>query len=277
MNRLTIAPPIPGIAGLVYDLAVSGRFLERDDLVFADGFNLRAGGRVDLSEPAIGTVKEFSYWVLDGGRPRRLMEWYVQAFGADGTDRRPIGCEVWGDNGRLKSVRINGPLVICSEDAQNVLAQFGSGLWIGPRPDGDTTLLHMASHPKATTKFVMEHEGQFGAALQFGDDDLALRCVRRVFALRCRDWNTLLERDVITIDDRGSATVGTPALSDAATDGFAYLPTIAGPPTGVPTAKPGFAPVCIEEASGGQPGRLWAYSGGAWAAAELAAPPSVMN
>jgi hypothetical protein len=50
------------------------------------------------------------------------------------------------------------------------------------------------------------------------------------------------------------------ALATNATDGFPYLPTCAGTPTGTPTAYTGTVPVVVDSTNQ----RLYAYSGGAW-------------
>lgn len=49
-------------------------------------------------------------------------------------------------------------------------------------------------------------------------------------------------------------------LATTATDGFTYLPTCAGTPTGVPTAVTGAAPAVIDSTNN----KLYFYSGGAW-------------
>lgn len=62
------------------------------------------------------------------------------------------------------------------------------------------------------------------------------------------------------IDKAGNVCVGTAALSTGAADGFLYVPTCAGTPTGTPTTKTGLAPVIIDTSNN----RLYFYSGGAW-------------
>jgi hypothetical protein len=62
------------------------------------------------------------------------------------------------------------------------------------------------------------------------------------------------------IDDAGNVTIGGGALATTATNRFFYAPTCAGVPTGVPTAKTGFAPVVIDTTNH----RLYFYSGGSW-------------
>ena len=59
----------------------------------------------------------------------------------------------------------------------------------------------------------------------------------------------------------GSIAVGVQAaLNTTATDGFIYVPTCAGPPTGVPTAITGLAPIVIDTTNN----KLYFYSSGAW-------------
>jgi hypothetical protein len=58
----------------------------------------------------------------------------------------------------------------------------------------------------------------------------------------------------------GGLVIGTAALALGATDGFLYLPSCAGTPTGTPTAQTGTVP-CVVDTSGS---KLWCYLGGAW-------------
>lgn len=53
---------------------------------------------------------------------------------------------------------------------------------------------------------------------------------------------------------------GSVALATTATDGFLYVPTCAGVPTGTPTAITGMAPVVVNTTNN----KLYFYSGGAW-------------
>jgi hypothetical protein len=58
----------------------------------------------------------------------------------------------------------------------------------------------------------------------------------------------------------GGMVVGTAALATAATDGFLYVPTCAGTPTGTPTTQTGTAPIVIDTTNH----KLYFYSGGTW-------------
>jgi hypothetical protein len=63
-----------------------------------------------------------------------------------------------------------------------------------------------------------------------------------------------------SVDTSGNFAIGTAALATTATNGFLYIPTCAGAPTGVPTAITGLAPMVIDSTNN----KLYFYSGGAW-------------
>lgn len=64
----------------------------------------------------------------------------------------------------------------------------------------------------------------------------------------------------IAIDVSGNVTTGVASLATTATDGFLYVPSGAGAPTGTPTAKTGYAPVYVDTTNN----RWYFYSTGAW-------------
>jgi hypothetical protein len=61
---------------------------------------------------------------------------------------------------------------------------------------------------------------------------------------------------------------GEGGLAVGATTGFAYLPSIAGTPTGTPAIVAGRVALAIDPAAG----VIWTYAGGAWKSATLTAP-----
>lgn len=61
-------------------------------------------------------------------------------------------------------------------------------------------------------------------------------------------------------DNAANLITGGASLNTNATDGFLYLPTCAGTPTGTPTTKAGWAPAVIDTTNN----KLYFYSGGAW-------------
>lgn len=64
----------------------------------------------------------------------------------------------------------------------------------------------------------------------------------------------------LRVKNTGSVVVGTAALSASATDGFLYVPTCDGTPSGTPTSQTGTAPIVIDTTNN----KLYFYSGGTW-------------
>jgi len=62
------------------------------------------------------------------------------------------------------------------------------------------------------------------------------------------------------LDNDRNAAIGGGTLATTATNGFLYVPTCAGTPTGTPTAKSGYAPIVVNTTNN----KLYFYSGGAW-------------
>jgi hypothetical protein len=73
-------------------------------------------------------------------------------------------------------------------------------------------------------------------------------------------------QDRLFADSKGNIVVGTAAIGTTATDGFLYIPTCAGTPSGTPTAYSGRSPI-VHDTTGN---KLFVYSGSAWRAVTLA-------
>lgn len=58
------------------------------------------------------------------------------------------------------------------------------------------------------------------------------------------------------------SAAGNAVLATTATDGFLYLPTCAGTPTGTPTAVAGRAPCVVDTTNN----KMYVYSSGSWRA-----------
>ena len=58
--------------------------------------------------------------------------------------------------------------------------------------------------------------------------------------------SSLTSSSAITVDSNSNVIVGTGSLSTSATNGFLYLPTMAGTPTGTPTSYSGRTPIIID-------------------------------
>ena len=61
-------------------------------------------------------------------------------------------------------------------------------------------------------------------------------------------------------DATGNVVVGNGAIATNATDGFLYVPTCAGTPTGTPTTYTGRSPIVVDSTNN----KLYFYSGGEW-------------
>jgi len=70
--------------------------------------------------------------------------------------------------------------------------------------------------------------------------------------------NALVAR--VTADGPGNVVIGPAAVATNATDGFLYVPSGAGTPTGAPTSYTGRVPIYVDSTNH----KLYFYSGGAW-------------
>lgn len=66
--------------------------------------------------------------------------------------------------------------------------------------------------------------------------------------------------ECMRMDAKGNVIVNTAAVATNATDGFLYVPSCAGTPTGVPTTYTGRVPIVVDTTNN----KLYFYSGGAW-------------
>lgn len=77
--------------------------------------------------------------------------------------------------------------------------------------------------------------------------------------------NALVTR--LEIDDKGNVFIGSAALATTATDGFLYIPTCPGAPTGVPTVATGRVPMVVDDTSVVK--KFYVYVAGVWKSANL--------
>ncbi len=100
----------------------------------------------------------------------------------------------------------------------------------------------------------------FASAIDFDSGTIRMRTASSGSAGGTISFNTRLQ-----ITNAGSVVLGTAALATTATDGFLYIPTCAGAPTGVPTAQTGRSPIIVDTSNL----RIYAYIGGSWRYAAL--------
>jgi hypothetical protein len=98
----------------------------------------------------------------------------------------------------------------------------------------------------------------FGFEMQTGTGTSRLVTISGGSAFAIQTGNNSV--DYLNLDGLGSVTIGSNVVATSATDGFLYVPTCAGVPTGTPTAKTGYAPIVVDTTNN----RWYFYSGGAW-------------
>jgi hypothetical protein len=81
----------------------------------------------------------------------------------------------------------------------------------------------------------------------------------RLRILTCPDGSTT-PTERLRIDNKGNVVVNTAAIATTATDGFLYVPSCAGTPTGTPTTYTGRVPLVVDTTNN----KLYFYSTGAW-------------
>lgn len=85
-----------------------------------------------------------------------------------------------------------------------------------------------------------------------------------------REWLSSVWYQIRNLSDgKGNTILGRSALPITATDGFVYVPTVAGTPTGVPSVMTGYRPICIDPSGGAGTGKLWVHNGTAWKGVNL--------
>lgn len=67
---------------------------------------------------------------------------------------------------------------------------------------------------------------------------------------------------IFTVNNSGNIICGTAAITITATNGFLYVPSCAGIPTGTPTTVTGRIPIVVDSTNN----KMYIYSGGAWVA-----------
>jgi hypothetical protein len=98
----------------------------------------------------------------------------------------------------------------------------------------------------------------FGFEMQSGTGTSRLVTISGGSAFAIQTGNNSV--DYLNLDGNGSVTIGSNVVATSATDGFLYVPTCAGVPTGTPTAKSGYAPIVVDTTNN----KLYFYSTGVW-------------
>jgi hypothetical protein len=109
---------------------------------------------------------------------------------------------------------------------------------------------------------IMKYPGAFGSLLAGSTSDLILG--HRTDSNDLTAASPTVRQD-LKITAAGSIILSSAALATTATDGFTYVPTCAGTPTGTPTTQSGTVPVVYDTTNN----KLYVYNGG-WKSATFA-------
>jgi hypothetical protein len=150
----------------------------------------------------------------------------------------------------------------CTTGANNTAIGVNSGITISTG-DGNSVIGANSSADLSAGYFNSAFGYNTGRGITTGSNNTILGS--NVTGLAAGLSNTVIIADGsglkrIVSDANESITLGKASLATTATDGFVYIPTCAGVPTGTPTAKTGFAPLVIDSTNN----KMYCYAGGAW-------------
>lgn len=232
----------------------AGDFLGEFTFRGADGSSIvsstRAGVRCRASQNWTPTANgcEFDFTTTPDGSTFPFVRTVITAGGDFG-----IGDFVSADVAARLHVKnaVNGPLIIFDQqrisDENIVVKHIGNsriGVGVGDRAyntyyleQNDSSQAEYARHYWITEDITT---GAVGGAHRF---DVAMGGVMTT--------RLLLGKNLV---------LGNAALATSATDGFVYIPTCPGQPTGSPTAYTGRSPIIVDTLND----RIWAYTGTSW-------------
>lgn len=156
-----------------------------------------------------------------------------------------------------------------ADDADRSLIKFNAANQVLIGDDGDRAVFGAAIRP-GVDAFVADTAQIYRTATQ-GLVIAAGVGSSYDFLLANADGDTLLRNPTGTKDlqvgPQGNVVLGgnNGAIITSATDGFVYLPTMAGVPSGAPTVYTGYSPVVIDTTNS----KIYARIGGAWKSATL--------
>jgi|688.fasta_scaffold07307_7 hypothetical protein len=142
-----------------------------------------------------------------------------------------------------------------STNAVRVESNGNVGISAGNAPT-QVLSLYRAGSTQTAVSFGNSNSGVNGTVV--GVDTAGNAIISQTQALTMTFSCAGLNRVVLTA--AGNVSVGAGAVATTATNGFLYVPTCAGTPTGTPTTVTGFAPIVVDTTNN----KLYFYSGGVW-------------
>lgn len=158
----------------------------------------------------------------------------------------------------------NGQMIAGSSAAPLLDGYFGQGVTVGSLTSADFFVFHGTNGTGTNQRGlgVKIAGGQSTGTAEGG----SVRLQTSTPGSSGTAINALVDRFIV--DTKGSVVLNgeQAALATNATDGFTYLPTCAGAPTGAPTAKTGAVAAVVDTTNS----RLYVYIGAAWVSTLLA-------
>lgn len=185
------------------------------------------------------------------------------------------GGKTWSNGDIANSTNMNAIVNSLSYSGQLEVAKGGTGatsaataatalgLGTGDTPTfsaailGSNTGQKLLTYKSTNTRYGMSVETSEHRIFQPSGADLSFGAMSTVDGTTYTEWGRWT--------NAGSFIVGTAAINTNATDGFLYIPTCAGTPSGTPTAKSGRSPVVYDSTNN----LLYIYNG-AWKSATFA-------
>lgn len=190
--------------------------------------------------------------ILSGGQAANVWGLYVLAPIVDGTSNittQAVGLFVTGYNATNIGARAVSPFAIYVHDG---ISLFNDIVKI--------TNVFTAGVGLTVNSTNATNSGQFAATFQGYDYGISVTVSQTASAGAAKQiiYAANLAGQVFVVEDVGSVIVSTgAALANAAVDGFLYIPTVVGAPTGVPTTRAGGAAMVFDTTNN----KIWLYNG----------------
>ena len=199
--------------------------------------------RIDATgNVGIGTASPSGNLQVSGANPR------IRFSNTNGTASTLL---FGADSGQMfLGAETNAPIYFITNNTERMRIDSSGNVGIGTASPGTTLEVFTGSTTNGIR--IKRFTGNYYSELRQVDSPEGL-------AFLVGDGSTVAERMRIT--GTGNVIAGSSAaLATNATDGFLYVPTCAGTPTGTPTAITGMAPIVVNTTNN----KLYFYSGGAW-------------